>query len=206
MFVKICGLKNAESVHAAVVAGADAVGCVFASSVRQIDPQQAAEIMSDVPAHVRKVAVMLHPKNDEWLAVLDHFKPDVLQTDAVDFDVLDVPHGVEKWPVYRTGNDTASLTGAESASIATRFVFEGPTSGSGETVDWSVAARLAVGNEMILAGGMRADNVAAAIGIVRPFGVDVSSGVEVAPGEKDPQLIEAFVERAKSSAGEPSPV
>ena len=88
-----------RDVDAAVAAGADAVGFVFAESVRKVTPEHASEITNDVPGNVRRVAVMLHPANEEWLKVLQQFEPDVLQTDAADFDELDVPMTVERWPV-----------------------------------------------------------------------------------------------------------
>ena len=101
MFVKICGLSSKKHVQTAVAAGADAVGFVFADSVRQVEPAHAAAISKAVPATVKKVAVMLHPSNDEWRAVLSEFAPDVLQTDAEDFAGLDVTAGIECWPVLR---------------------------------------------------------------------------------------------------------
>ena len=85
MFVKICGLSTRENVDAALAAGADAVGFVFADSVRRVEPAQAAAIANKVPDTIKKVAVMLHPSNEEWRAVLRDFSPDVLQTDAEDF-------------------------------------------------------------------------------------------------------------------------
>ena len=191
IFVKICGLRDEENVSAAVLAGADAVGFVFAKSVREISPAEAAGISASVPAHVKRVAVMLHPANSEWQEVLKVFSPDVLQTDVEDFGSLDVPDSVEQWPVYREGHSAPDTRAT--------FVFEGPKSGQGETVDWSQAAQIAERGQMILAGGLGADNVAAAISTVRPFGVDVSSAVESAPGQKDAALINEFVRAAKAA-------
>jgi phosphoribosylanthranilate isomerase len=192
LLVKICGLSDARSVNDAVVAGADAVGFVFAESVRQVTPQHAHEISEGVPSTVKRVAVMLHPSNETWLKVLDVFAPDVLQTDAADYDELDVPYSVERWPVFRDG---VSAPGND----ATTYLFEGAHSGSGETVNWSHAARLARRGNMILAGGLDPVNVADAIAAVRPMGVDVSSGVETAPGRKDTQLINEFVSAARAA-------
>ena len=127
MFVKICGLSTAEHARAAVAAGADAVGFVFADSVRRVKPARAARIAAGVPDGVKRVAVMLHPSNEEWQDVLREFSPDVLQTDAEDFADLDVPETIECWPVYREG-------GAVDASVTT-FVYEGPKSGQGQTVN-----------------------------------------------------------------------
>ena len=119
MFVKICGLSNELHVQVAVEAGADAVGFVFADSVRRVEPLQAARIASLVPETVKRVAVMLHPSNEEWQVVLRDFAPDVLQTDATDFESLDVPASVECWPVYREGNTvTDSFRAALKASVA----------------------------------------------------------------------------------------
>jgi phosphoribosylanthranilate isomerase len=198
MFVKICGLTNELHVQVAVEAGADAVGFVFAESVRRVEPLQAARIASLVPESVKRVAVMLHPSNEEWQAVLRDFAPDVLQTDAADFDSLDVPASVECWPVYREGNRVTD-TFRVDPKVSVTYLYEGARSGSGETVDWSRAAELARDGNMILAGGLSVMNVAQAISIVRPFGVDVSSAVESAPGEKDSQLIREFISAAKAA-------
>jgi len=198
MFVKICGLSNELHVQVAVEAGADAVGFVFAESVRRVEPLQAARIASLVPETVKRVAVMLHPSNEEWQAVLRDFAPDVLQTDATDFESLDVPTSVECWPVYREGN-TVTDTFRVDPKVSVTYLYEGARSGSGETVDWSRAAELARSGHMILAGGLSVGNVAEAIAIVRPFGVDVSSAVESAPGEKDSQLIRDFIRAAKAA-------
>ena len=191
VLVKICGLKEKRHVELAVEAGAGAVGFVFAESPRRITPEAAKAASDTVPDHVKRVAVMLHPANEEWLEVFERFEPDVLQTDAADFERLDVPDGVERWPVFRAGQ-------SEPETSAT-YVYEGPKSGSGETVDWSLAAELARRGRMVLAGGLHAGNVGRAVETVRPFGVDVSSGVETSPGEKDAQLIAEFIRAARAA-------
>lgn len=191
MFVKICGLRSADDVAAAVDAGADAVGFVFhPKSVRDTTPEAAAIAASATPGHVKRVAVMRHPSNDEWQAVLNGFAPDVLQTDVQDFESLDVPEQVERWAVYREGNQVTD-TGF--------FVYEGAQSGAGETVDWGRAGEIARSGNMILAGGLDASNVVEAVATVRPHGVDVSSGVESSPGVKDATLIREFVTAAKAA-------
>ena len=187
VFIKICGLRDAECVAAAVAAGADAVGFVFADSVRRISPDRAKAVCRNVPAGVQRVAVMRHPSNQQWQSVLAGFAPDVLQTDIEDFKKLDIPPQVLSWPVIREGSAGAAGT------IPEVFVYEGRNSGAGETVDWSNAASLADRGRMILAGGLAASNVAAAIQAARPWGVDVSSGVESSQGEKDVDLIRQFI-------------
>lgn len=191
LLIKICGLRDKRHVAAAVEAGAGALGFVFAESSRKVSPEHARSISNAVPPNVKRVAVMLHPANDEWQRVLEQFEPDVLQTDAGDFDGLEVPASVERWPVYREGQSRPVAAGT--------WVYEGPKSGRGETVNWSAAADLARTGGMILAGGLGPDNVAAAIQTVKPAGVDVSSGVESAPGKKDTQLIKEFIRAAKAA-------
>lgn len=191
ILVKVCGLREEQHVNAAVDAGADALGFVFAKSPREITPMDAASISVNVPAHILRVAVMLHPTNEEWQTVLSEFFPDVLQTDAEDFASLDVPDSVGKWPVFREGG--------KYPINSDTYIFEGEKSGHGETVDWSRAATIAENGRMILAGGLFANNVTRAITTVRPFGVDVSSGIESMPGQKDVQLIKGFISAVRSA-------
>lgn len=194
LLIKICGLSEERHVTAAINAGAGAVGFVFAESMRRISAQQAAAICGGVPQHIKRVAVMLHPTIEEWQDVLRDFDPDVLQTDAEDFAALDIPTTVACWPVYREGRSPPNNDGV--------YVYEGIKSGQGESVDWSDAALLAARGEMILAGGLAAHNVRRAVGTVRPYGVDVSSGVESEPGRKDSGLIKEFVVAALAAEKE----
>lgn len=193
IFVKICGLRNAADVKAAVAAGADAVGFVFAESVRRVTPAEARDATRHLPKRVRRVAVMRHPVNEEWQQVLDVFAPDVLQTDIDDFDDLDVPESIERWPVIREGHP------AIDRELPALFLYEGVQSGRGQTVDWERAAEIAKRGKIILAGGLGVDNVATAIRTVGPHGVDVSSAIESRPGVKDPQLISLFVRAARAA-------
>ena len=193
LLVKICGLRKADDVKAAVSAGADAVGFVFAESVRRISPADARKLTQYLPKRVRRVAVMRHPAQSEWQEVLDTFAPDVLQTDIEDFESLDVPDSVERWPVIREGY--AGIDG----KLPAVFLYEGRRSGAGQTVDWPRAAAIATRGRMILAGGLGVDNIATAIRTVHPYGVDVSSGVESRPGRKDPGLIQLFIKAARAA-------
>lgn len=191
--IKICGLKYAASVDAAVEAGADAVGFVFAKSVRQVTVRHATFIAANVPEHILRVAVMKHPSVEEWEEVQTIFCPDILQTDAEDFRYLEVRDDITKWPVIREGKVPGN------GDLPGTFVYEGVESGQGATVDWSIAGKLAERARLILAGGLGPENVADAIRQVGPFGVDVSSAVESAPGAKDPDLIRAFIEAVRAT-------
>jgi phosphoribosylanthranilate isomerase len=193
-FVKICGLRNAADVKADTNAGANAVGFVFAESVRRVSPAQAKEAAAGVATSVRRVAVMRHPTNEECLAVIDEFEPDVVQTDAEDFATLEIPAHIERWPVIREGN--------ESIAVPDVYLYEGKNSGSGETVDWSHAAEVARHGSLLLAGGLAVVNVREAIQTVRPWGVDVSSGVESLPGYKDYDLIKRFISAVRAAEKE----
>lgn len=190
--IKICGLKTAADVAAAVAAGADAIGFVFAESVRRVTVAAAREAAAAAPRTVLRVAVMRHPEPAAWRAVLDGFAPDVLQTDAEDFAGLEVPAGVRRWPVYREGGI------GDAVKLPEEFLYEGPKSGAGEPVDWIFAAALARRGNMILAGGLTAANVGPAVAAVKPWGVDVSSGVEAAPGVKDPARVREFIQAARA--------
>jgi phosphoribosylanthranilate isomerase len=136
---------------------------------------------------------MRHPSNDEWQEVLENFAPDVLQTDIQDFAELEVPPQVQAWPVFRQGGRIPSQ------DLPYVFVYEGQSSGAGETVDWVRAAALSKKGRMVLAGGLNSGNVARAIGEARPWGVDVSSGVESSPGVKDKEKIRQFISAVRAA-------
>ena len=132
MWVKVCGLTTPEAVAAAVDAGVNAVGFVFAESKRKVTPQRAAELARDVPGNILRVAVMLHPSQAELDEVWSGFRPDVLQTDIDDLAALRVPEGLQVTPVIRSGRELPAV-------LPARLLFEGPASGTGETTDWSAA-------------------------------------------------------------------
>jgi phosphoribosylanthranilate isomerase len=192
VLVKICGLTTEAAVEAAVNAGADALGFVFAPSPREVTPERAAQLCRAVPRGVARVAVLRHPAREHWRRVLDVFAPDWLQTDAGDFAAMVLPAACRALPVYRSGGKPAA------AELPPRLLFEGAVSGSGRIADWDEAAELAAMAEVVLAGGLDVNNVAAAIERVRPWGVDVSSGVEQQRGIKDPRKIAEFVARARA--------
>lgn len=189
VFVKICGLTTPEGVAAAVKAGADAAGFVFSPSPREVTPAQARKLAAALPASVRRVAVFRHPPPGWITRVLDEFPADWVQSDAADLPGVDLG-GAEALPVFRSGAPVPAL-------LPDLLLFEGPDSGTGRVADWAAAAELAQRTRVILAGGLNPANLAEALKTVRPWGVDVSSGVESSPGSKDPALVTAFVAAAR---------
>jgi phosphoribosylanthranilate isomerase len=190
LWIKICGLTDAAGVDAALKAGVDAIGFVFSPSPRQLEPVRAAQLAAAARGKALCIAVTRHPKQALLDEIIRDFKPDGWQTDINDLSILKVPRQLPILPVLRTGSPALE-------SPPRRFLFEGPVSGQGVTGDWQEAARLARNSQLILAGGLGVENIGTAIATVRPFGVDVSSGVEEQPGRKSPALIAAFVAAAR---------
>jgi len=188
-------MTTPEAVSMALDCEVDAIGFVFANSVRRVSTQRASELAAPARHRVACVAVTRHPSREEVATILREFKPDILQTDLDDIDRLDLPQTLSVLPVMRAGP-------APACALPRRVLFEGPVSGSGQTTDWQQAAELARRVEVILAGGLHTGNVGDAIRQVQPFGVDVSSGVERSPGIKSIQKIEQFVAAARAAAME----
>src|SRR5690606_40714890 len=107
MFVKICGINSPEAVAAAVEAGADALGFVFAASPREVTPEQAVALCAGLPEGIKRIAVMRHPAPELWQRVVEVFAPDWLQTDAEDLPAIRLPKSCSALPVYRDGNAPA---------------------------------------------------------------------------------------------------
>jgi phosphoribosylanthranilate isomerase len=155
--------------------------------------QRARELAAPARGRLACVAVTRHPRREDVDSILREFRPDILQTDFEDLAALELPKMLSVLPVLRPGP-------AIACGLPQRLLFEGPVSGSGQTTDWDEAAALARRAQVILAGGLNPQNVGAAVRHVRPFGVDVSSGVEASPGIKSPEKIEQFVLAARAAA------
>jgi phosphoribosylanthranilate isomerase len=194
-WIKICGMTSEAAVDAAIACEVDAIGFVFAQSVRRVTTRRAAELAAPARRKIACVAVTKHPTKALVAEILRDFKPDILQTDLGDLEKLDLPRELSVLPVLRPGPRPA-------CELPRRILFEGPVSGSGRTTDWDTAAEFARQVDVILAGGLNPKNVGAALRHVRPFGIDTSSGVEDAPGVKNTQLIEEFVAAARVAAVE----
>jgi len=211
--VKICGLKRAEDAAAAVAAGADALGFNFwPGTPRCIALAEAARIVANVPPDVLTVGVFVDETPERVLEIAQETGIRALQLHGSESpEYLDRLGSYLKIKTIKIGNDfqPEQLTRYRSASL---FLLEalvaGLVGGTGQTFDWGLAREATHYGKIILAGGLTPENVAEAVRRVRPWGVDVASGVEMEPGKKDPRLIREFIQAARSAelqAASPSP-
>lgn len=187
--VKICGITRWADAEAAIEAGADALGFIFEpSSPRFIG--DSPELALRVPPFVESVAV--------FAGYYDH--PGLAHFEAVQFASGNPPRRLKRLKVFRLGEEKQEAAAAyvDSAILLDAFD-EQAHGGTGKPVDWDVAAAIvqAARVPVVLAGGLNPDNVAEAIRKVRPYAVDVSSGVESAPGMKDHGKVRAFIEAVR---------
>lgn len=207
--VKICGVTDRQGLEAAVDAGADAVGFVMAPSPRRLGIAEAAALAAATPPFVSRVLVFRDPPAELLRVAAEAIDPDRIQLEAEDVDrvpagyrgrVLPVFHDDESFP-KRLEAWVGEGAGREGGSVAVPVIhLEGPgRGGRGIPVDRERAARAAGLARLVLAGGLRPDNVRAAVREIRPYAVDVSSGVESAPGKKDPERVRAFVAAARDA-------
>lgn len=184
--IKICGITTREALEACIDAGVDAVGFVLAPSPRRIEPRAAGELIAGLPGLVAAVGVWKSASQVEVDCAIEEAGVRVVQADADSLREVLLGSGIRAMPVYRTGGSSFDV---EPTPV---ILVEGQRSGSGSIADWSLIAALARKHRVVLAGGLTPTNVGEAIRQVRPFAVDVSSGVERSPGVKDPALIQAF--------------
>lgn len=195
---KICGITRVEDALAAVAAGADAIGLVFyAKSPRAVSVEQAAAILQALPPFVTSVGLFVDMPRDELQQLLQRLPLDLLQFHGDEPPADCEGHGRPyiKALRVRPGEDVSAAMapyGGARGILLDTFV-EGVPGGTGASFDWSLVPEDA-GKPIILAGGLDAGNVAAAIRQVRPYAVDVSGGVEAAKGIKDAGKIRAFVQ------------
>jgi phosphoribosylanthranilate isomerase len=200
MFVKICGITSEEDALLAIAMGADAVGFVFAPSSRQVSAGLVRDIVRRLPPEVLTVGVFRDESPQRVVDVVNqiglraaqlHGHETVEQTRLVRSKISFVIKG---FPAGDPALDRADDFGADAILI------DSHAPGSGEMFDWSLAEGAPINRRVILAGGLTPDNVTEAIERVKPWGVDVSTGVENGPGRKDARLVRDFVRNAKAAA------
>jgi phosphoribosylanthranilate isomerase len=194
VIVKICGITRLEDAEAAVAAGAGAIGFIFwPNSPRFIDPHRARKIAAALPPFVTPVGVFVNQPLDYVNGVAS-----LVRLGAVQLHGDETPAFAARIaaPVIKAVTVDSVDAAVWPARVRLLLDVHDPIArgGTGRTVDWPAAADLAARREILLAGGLTPDNVADAVARVRPFGIDVSSGVERAPGIKDHQRLRALFE------------
>jgi phosphoribosylanthranilate isomerase len=218
-WIKICANTSLEDAQLAADAGADAVGFVFAISPRRITPAQVAAIVPHLPASLEKIGVFVDASFDEIVSTVEttgltgvqlHFNtapglPAQLRTRfGPKLQILRVVHFVPGATLADTHDSDPHVDAILVDSRTATAV-----GGTGRTFDWSAARKTLFENakartRLIAAGGLTPDNVAEAIAILQPWGVDVVSGVEAVPGRKDPAKVRAFIANARAAAARPT--
>lgn len=193
--VKICGIVTPDMAEIAVDCGADAIGLVFTESRRRVPLHGAEPILRAIPAWVTPVAVLRRATETEIHEVSERTSISTLQMDH-DSEMTAGMLDLAFIPVFRIGDGSLFDVDPFLSFGGVRLV-EGVSSGTGTRIDWHAVAPLARQRRTILAGGLTPDNVAEAIRTVRPYGVDVSSGVESSPGKKDPIKIRDFLQAVR---------
>jgi phosphoribosylanthranilate isomerase len=214
LIVKICGLSTPEALDAALDAGADMVGFVFfEASPRHIGFERARALGKRVNGRARKVALTVDADDTLLDAIVDALRPDLLQLHGKEpparVAAVKKRLGLPALKAIAVATKSDLIAVAAYAAVADRLLFDARAprdatrpGGLGKSFDWRLLENLDPGLPFLLSGGLDAGNVAEALRITRAPGVDVSSGVERAPGEKDPDKIRAFVRAAREAAGE----
>lgn len=196
--VKICGITDIAAALAAVEAGADALGFVFAPSSRRITKEKAKEIINVLPPFVDRVGVFVNSPPTEVEATADFCGLTTIQLSGDEPPDYRLPTRFKLIRGFRVGNASLPLNLNEYQADA--FLFDtfqpGVYGGTGKIFNWEVLSSIDILKPVILAGGLDINNIQKAITTVRPYGVDVSSGVET-DGHKDPEKIEKFIKLAK---------
>ena len=205
--IKLCGMTRAEDLRLAVELGVDFVGLILAArSPRRLSLAQAQALRALVPDEIGVVALVMDNPGEEVAQIAAGLRPDYLQFHGSEEDAFCAGFGLPHFKAIGMGGGVDPLPAMARHPSAHGFVLDGhgagEAGGSGRRFDWS---RLpgAGGRPLLLAGGLGPDNVALAVRSARPWGVDVSSGIESAPGIKDPERMRRFVEAVRAADARP---
>jgi phosphoribosylanthranilate isomerase len=202
MFIKVCGTTNEDDALLAVALGADAVGFIFAPSPRQIAPQIAGDIVKRLPPEIVTVGVFQDEPPERVLRIAHQAGLQAVQLHGHEPPTTArwlgprVPMVIQAFPAGDARVRRAAEYGAHV------ILLDAPNPGSGLVFDWSLAAELPAGQRLMIAGGLNATNIAAAVAQARPWGVDAVSGIEREPGRKDPIKMREFMAVARAAAAE----
>ncbi|MBC8001452.1 MAG: phosphoribosylanthranilate isomerase [Opitutaceae bacterium] len=206
VLVKICGITNLPDAQMAAEAGADLLGFMFyEGSTRAIPIEAAAKIIKQLPPWVVKVGVFVNPTGEEVRQAVSACSLSMLQFHGEEPPEFCTQFGIMSIKAMSIRDETSieALPAYHTEAWLLDSYVPGQKGGTGETFNWDLAVKARkLGRPIFLAGGLNPGNVADAVTQVRPYGVDVSSGVESAPGRKDPQKVRDFISAAKSAARE----
>jgi phosphoribosylanthranilate isomerase len=206
--IKICGVVSPEDACFASDCGADAVGLNFyPQSPRYLTPERAAKIVRALPAYTSSVGVVVGMRLSQACAIAFQLGLRALQTydcDISEEDTFPFAHV----PAFRVKDeadldrvrqyvDSATARGKRPGAVLIDSRVDGQVGGTGQVAPWSLLASIDLGVPLVLAGGLTPENVAEAIQVVRPWGVDVASGVELAPGKKDHEKVAEFIRNVR---------
>jgi len=203
--IKLCGMTRAEDVRLAVELGADYVGLILAPrSPRRLTVAQAAELRGLVAGRSAAVLLLMDNPREEVQRAVAALRPDLLQFHGGEDDAFCADFGLPYLKAIAMGDGIDPLPEMARFPAAFGFVLDGhgagQAGGSGQRFDWSRLPQ-ACDRPILLAGGLEPDNVDAAIRTVHPWGVDVSSGIESAPGRKHPEAMRRFVAAVRAASG-----
>jgi phosphoribosylanthranilate isomerase len=201
--IKICGTTNLDDALIAVEAGADALGFIFVPNTpRYLHPDEAAKIIEELPPFITTVGLFVNAEQKEIDTIANNCSLDAIQLHGEEPPELCVTLNRRVVKAFRV-KDESSLSRLHDYHVRAYLLdtyVKGTMGGTGKVFDWNLAVKAKQYGRIILAGGLNPDNIASAILQVRPYGVDVSSGVEVSPGRKDPAKIKAFIGAVRAAA------
>ncbi len=202
MEVKVCGITSEADALLAVALGADAIGFVFAPSPRQVSPQAVQRIIERVPREIMTVGVFRNEAPKRVVEIVNTIGLRAAQLHGEE-SIEDSSYVAGRVPVTIRAFPAGHRNISRSAEYGARFVLiDGSDPGSGEVFDWRLAEGVVDPSRLIVSGGLHEGNVGDAIAHLRPYGVDVSTGVESAPGKKDPRKLRAFIAAARRASQE----
>jgi phosphoribosylanthranilate isomerase len=202
VFIKICGVTNEDDALLATALDADALGFVFAPSRRQVQPDLVRDIVRRLPREIVTVGVFRNERPERVSEIASRVGLHGVQLHGQE------PISEVRWIRERVSFVIQAFSAGDPAlaaaanSPADIILIDSPNPGSGKVFDWRLAEGAPGGVRVMLAGGLNSDNVGEAIRLVRPWGVDVSTGVEGSPGRKDPRKLRRFIEAAREAADE----
>jgi phosphoribosylanthranilate isomerase len=203
MFVKICGTTSEEDALLAVAMGADAVGFIFAPSTRQVAPIVARDIAKRLPPEILTVGVFRDEAASRVVEITEFAGLKAVQLHGKETPEQArwvhqrIPIVIQAFPAGDPAVRKAKTYGVDAVLL------DYPTPGSGKVFDWKLCGEAPAGVRMIIAGGLTPDNVGGAVETVQPWGVDVVTGVERAPGRKDPVKVREFIAAARTAEATP---